>query len=1172
MAGPVGEDVELPAADTADTSMREVSGSLVRTAEHGHRISGAAPLHPVGRDVLLGLQEAVVAVSPAGIVLLYNSAAQRLWGWQSEEAMGQHVEMLLGAGTDLAAARTQRLRTRHKDGRGLFLRVSVSEVLLEITPGDPPQAARRVISEDVAEDPDYLQLNAIVDLATFPVVACSRSGEIIKFNKAAAKVFRIEQAEAPGLHVLKLFQAGAASGRPAAEVLEGYVGTGPRSETGVRLDGTNFPMRLSVSRVDTTDCFLFTLLMEDITQELASKNSLLAEQRKTAAIMNSALNAILTTDGQGYLELANTSACNIFGLVQGQTDGKSIASLIQLEDGSRPPADRMGQYLSEAAGKVRELTGCRSDGTVFPMRMSISEVNSDGQHLFTAILRDITKERQDQARVQAEQRKTAAIMNSALNAIITTDGQGYLELVNTSACRIFGLVQGQTDGKSIASLIQLEDGSIPSVDSMAQYLSEAAGKVRELTGCRSDGTVFPMRMSISEVNSDGQHLFTAILRDITKERQDQARVQAEQRKTAAIMNSALNAIITTDGQGYFELVNTSACRIFGLVQGQTDGKSIASLIRLEDGSRPPADSMGQYLSEAAGKVRELTGCRSDGTVFPMRMSISEVNSDGQHLFTAILRDITKERQDQARVQAEQRKTAAIMDSALNAIITTDSQGMIELINTSACSTFQVDQPDATSMNIASLMADEDGNCFLVASIGQYLHKAAGTVRELMGRRSNGDLFPMRMSISEVSSDGQHLFTAILRDVTREKEDQARLEAATQIIKLERAKLRALLDSTVEGFIVVNNVGIIESFNQSAIKIFGYNQDEIVGQNVSVLIGNRRAGRHHTKYMANYISKGKGAGVVGHAREVTAMRKNGTEFQILLSISETILNGEYFFTATVRDLSNELLLMNMLPASIAARLKANDGPIHDGHENVSILFADICGFTALSSTLTAYEVVSFLNDIFRDFDELADTYQLEKIKTIGDCYMVVSGVPEASQHHALKLACFAIEMREALLRYNKRSNLAQPLSMRIGMHSGPVIAGVVGKRKFLYDIWGDSVNVASRMESTGTPGQIQISDAMKELVGEWFELEDRGMVAVKGKGDLHTWMLKAPIPAEEERLVDELVEALTDALNQDSYQSGASLNLSQSSFLNMRPKLGPVFGDLWSKYAPEDRMS
>jgi len=268
---------------------------------------------------------------------------------------------------------------------------------------------------------------------------------------------------------------------------------------------------------------------------------------------------------------------------------------------------------------------------------------------------------------------------------------------------------------------------------------------------------------------------------------------------------------------------------------------------------------------------------------------------------------------------------------------------------------------------------------------------------------------------------------------------------------------------------------------------------------------------------------------------------------------------------VRDLSNELLLLNMLPMSIAARLKANEGPIHDGHENVSILFADICGFTSLSSTLTPFEVVSFLNDIFHDFDDLADLYKLEKIKTIGDCYMVVSGLPEACEEHALKLACFAIEMREALLRYNEHSKLKQPLSMRIGMHCGPVIAGVVGKRKFLYDIWGDAVNVASRMESTGKPGEIQVSNDIKELLEDWFELEDRGMTSVKGKGSMHTWMLKNPAEHAEEALLLQLSDTLAAI---DATLSASTSEWSVAE-LDEGPKLGPVFRELKRKHWPDE---
>jgi PAS domain S-box-containing protein len=301
-------------------------------------------------------------------------------------------------------------------------------------------------------------------------------------------------------------------------------------------------------------------------------------------------------------------------------------------------------------------------------------------------------------------------------------------------------------------------------------------------------------MSVSEVSSDGQRLFTAILRDISKEKQHQAAVDREQRKTAAIMNSALNAIITTDNLGNLELVNTSACVTFGLTQGQTEGQNIASLLLLEDGSQPSVDGMEEFLHAASGTVRELQGRRADGSSFPMRMSISGVDSEGQYLFTAILRDITKEKEHDARVHAEQRKTAAIMNSALNAIITVDNAGVIQLINTSACNTFGVTQESAS--NLASLLLLEDGSQPSEEGMGEYLHGAAGTVRELEGRRADGSTFPMRMSVSEVETEGERLFTAILRDVTKEKEGQARLNAANQIIKLEKSKLQALLDSTV----------------------------------------------------------------------------------------------------------------------------------------------------------------------------------------------------------------------------------------------------------------------------------------------------------------------------------------------------------------------------------------
>jgi PAS domain S-box-containing protein len=178
------------------------------------------------------------------------------------------------------------------------------------------------------------------------------------------------------------------------------------------------------------------------------------------------------------------------------------------------------------------------------------------------------------------------------------------------------------------------------------------------------------------------------------------------------------------------------------------------------------------------------------------MSVSEVNEEGIHLFTAILRDVTQEKEAQAMLHQEQRRTSAIMNSALNAIITTDATGRLELINPSAGRVFGLHPRESMGTSLGNLVVKEDGTRPLEGEITSFLQQAAGTVQELLGQRLDGTRFPMRMSVSEVKEEGIHLFTAILRDVTQEKEAQARLEASQEIIRLERSKLAALLDSTV----------------------------------------------------------------------------------------------------------------------------------------------------------------------------------------------------------------------------------------------------------------------------------------------------------------------------------------------------------------------------------------
>jgi adenylate cyclase len=207
---------------------------------------------------------------------------------------------------------------------------------------------------------------------------------------------------------------------------------------------------------------------------------------------------------------------------------------------------------------------------------------------------------------------------------------------------------------------------------------------------------------------------------------------------------------------------------------------------------------------------------------------------------------------------------------------------------------------------------------------------------------------------------------------------------------------------------------------------------------------------------------------------------------------------------------EDLLLNMLPAEVAQRLQEQPEPIADHYEHASVLFADVVDFTPLASGLPPGRVVDLLDRLFTEFDELVDHFSLEKIKTIGDAYMVAAGVPRARPDHAQALAAAALGMRERASRHLREDD-GRRLQVRIGINSGPVVAGVIGQRRLLFDLWGDTVNTASRMESHGAPGQIRVTRTTWRLIRGEFECERVGTVEVKGKGPVEVWNLLGPRP-------------------------------------------------------------
>jgi adenylate cyclase len=202
--------------------------------------------------------------------------------------------------------------------------------------------------------------------------------------------------------------------------------------------------------------------------------------------------------------------------------------------------------------------------------------------------------------------------------------------------------------------------------------------------------------------------------------------------------------------------------------------------------------------------------------------------------------------------------------------------------------------------------------------------------------------------------------------------------------------------------------------------------------------------------------------------------------------------------------NQRLLLNVLPSSIAERLKKEEGIIAERFEDVSVLFADIVGFTPLSAQLSPSELLNLLNKVFSGFDELVERNRVEKIKTIGDAYMAAGGLPEPDREHLESMAKLALGMLQSIREVQTGFGA---LSLRIGLHVGAAIAGVIGKRKFIYDIWGDTVNTASRLESHGVAGAVHVSEAVQLRLKDRFSFTERGLTELKGRSAMNTFLLE-----------------------------------------------------------------
>ncbi|HAZ45963.1 MAG TPA: histidine kinase [Cyanobacteria bacterium UBA11369] len=471
-----------------------------------------------------------------------------------------------------------------------------------------------------------------------------------------------------------------------------------------------------------------------------------------------------------------------------------------------------------------------------------------------------------------------------------------------------------------------------------------------------------------------------------------------------------------------------------------------------------------------------------------------------------------------QLESEQRYRAVIEQSSEGIFLFDAQTGRILEANTAFRQLLGYSD-DILSLTIYDFIASDRES--IHHNIQRILAEQHLLIGERCYRRRDGCLLEVEVSASLILSGGEQVLCAVVRDITSRKQVE-------QALRQAEAKYRQIFENAAQGIYQSSVEGRYISANTALAKLYGYRSGEELMANITN-IGEQV-----------YVDPNR------YAKFVSAMHKYDTVSRFVsqvyradrstIWISETaraVYDTEgnlLYYEGTVEDVTerkivaealrfqqeeSERLLLNILPGPIAARLQLAEDTIADSFADVSVLFADLVGFTQICAQMPPTQIVSLLNEIFSTFDNLAEEHGLEKIKTIGDAYMVAGGLPLPDTNHAEAVAEMALDMLEAIAKFTAKHG--KFFSIRIGINTGPVVAGVIGIKRLIYDLWGDTVNIASRMESQGIPGCIQVTESTYQRLRDNYIFEQRGAIQVKGKGEMTTYLLigkKVPMLASQ----------------------------------------------------------
>jgi len=732
--------------------------------------------------------------------------------------------------------------------------------------------------------------------------------------------------------------------------------------------------------------------------------------------------------------------------------------------------------------------------------------------------------------------------------------------VNRHLAEVFNLPPEEFAGKPLGFL-----GSSDGFDGFVQdfFASDAQEAFREVAmRIKGENRIF---LIVAQKYDSNQAAFTVGI-DITERKQAEEALREAENKYRTIFENAVEGIFQMTPDGRYLSANPALARIYGyaspeelkntlinvqdqlyldprqrqefihLLQQYDSVVGFESQIRRLDGQLTWISENGRAVRDEAGTLLYYEGTVEDITerkeaeeqLWRLNEELEQRVEERTVELKQAVDQLTVEVAERERVEAALRVSEAelrALFAAMTDIITVfDAEGrFIRVVSTNSETLFSP-TADRMGKTVYDIFPPEQAAIFAqqiqqVVETGQTMNLeyslpvsiTPGMVDENQGYWSQDRGENEVWFAASVSPMPDNCVIWVARNITERKRVVDAMRAAEE-------KYRSIFENAAEGIFQLTPDGRYLSANPALARMYGYASPEElmerlhnVGTNLYVDPGRREEFMRlieRDNAVSNFDSQvyRQDRSIIWTSENARAVRdEQGNLLFCEGTVEDITKRKEAEAALRAEQEKSENLLLNVLPGAIAQRLKQEErNLIADRFDQVTILFADIVGFTRMSSGISATDLVNLLNEIFSEFDELAQVHGVEKIKTIGDSYMVVSGIPKPRADHAEAIAQMALDMQRAIPKFQQPNG--QPLQLRIGMSTGPVVAGVIGMAKFIYDLWGDAVNVASRMESMGIPGKIQVTEATYKKLKHRYLFEKRGEIQVKGKGMMTTYWL------------------------------------------------------------------